>query len=128
MRITRIALCIFLFAAFSNSPASSQEFAIIQVSSGDGSVTSGVAGPGYAASHSASIGSLVNNSTIQVGQAFQFDSGGPYYQIWRGFLPFDTSPLPDDATITKAELYIRLSLKIGFCPFSNSLDEGIMRA
>ncbi|MBC7262080.1 MAG: hypothetical protein H5T63_08705, partial [Chloroflexi bacterium] len=55
----------------------------------------------YSSARADSDACYVADSRGRVGQ--QYSSG---YSVWRSYLSFDTSGIPDDATITSATLYV----------------------
>lgn len=61
----------------------------------------------YLASHNATLGASIDSTSadIQIGQKYL---AGTYY-IYRGFLYFDTSPIPDDAIVTAANVSLNCS-------------------
>jgi len=64
----------------------------------DGMVYSGT-GSNYQTLHDAGSGSSVSTSVISFGQDYDVS-----YEIWRGLLSFNTSSIPDDATVSAAKL------------------------
>lgn len=67
---------------------------------GDGQITGGSAT--YATARATSSASNDSSTGAQVGQRWS----GSLYTVDRAFLVFDTSSIPDDATVTAATLYI----------------------
>ena len=61
----------------------------------------------YVTPHNATTGESIDttSSDIQIGQKYT----AAVYDIWRGFLFFDTSSIPDDATVTAAILSLNTS-------------------
>lgn len=63
----------------------------------------------YAAAHDASSATSVirlNNSNFEVGQIYQYYGGDHGYYVYRGGLVFDTSIIPDSATIIETTLLL----------------------
>jgi prepilin-type N-terminal cleavage/methylation domain-containing protein len=58
----------------------------------------------YLTAHNATTGTVYNNYSIYVGQVYSSNN----YQIYRSGLFFDTSALPDNATITSAKVSLYL--------------------
>ena len=55
----------------------------------------------YSTARSTSAGGDVSSTTARIGQSL---TGGTVYYVYRAYLDFDTSALPDDATVTSAVL------------------------
>lgn len=104
--ITLAGLLVAILAATSTFGQSQRQ--TFYAGTGSGSVKT-QARPTYASAHDASAGDSLSNSTIQVGQI-----GVPNWSIMRGALVFNTASLPDDATITKAELHLHVFTKSAF--------------
>lgn len=77
--------------------------------SGDGYVRNGWLADTWANVRGASSGSLWNSSSTEFSVHSGFDSGTTQYVNMRGFIPFDTSSLPDDAVVTSATLHLYAS-------------------
>jgi len=59
--------------------------------------------PVYSVARSTSAACVTDTVEIQAGQ---YKIAGGQYWIWRGYLAFDTSALPDDAVVSSAVLYL----------------------
>ena len=77
----------------------------------------------YQTAHDATLGKAVDNisSTLAVGQ-IQHTNG--IYEIGRGYLFFDTSTIPDDATITSATLSIWINTDFSEQDFDITIQNG----
>lgn len=76
-------------------------------SASDGYVTSGSTS-GWAATRAKTTGSNLYTSGA-LSETFTEFYGGTYYEIYRAFVYFDTSAIPDASTITDAKLYAYVS-------------------
>lgn len=95
-----LALALLADMLFVPQAAASPNQATFYSSASDGYLESG--GYGYSTVHGASSGSVLTvGDTLYVGQVEPIES---YFWIYRSALFFDTSSLPDDATISSAVL------------------------
>jgi len=92
--------------------------------SGDGHIYSGLS-ESWNTVHDAATGDTTETTTVTVYVYSKYNTNFDY-SIYRGFLPFDTSSIPDDDTITDAALSVYVVLR-GSPSSNGSRDMGIVQ-
>jgi hypothetical protein len=124
-RIPVILLLILALALpiFSLPVQATTGTATIYASSASGFVDkSGAYGAGYLPVQTAAAGATVTLTSLNIGQ--KFDTGTSTYNIYRGFLYFDTSTLPFGAMITAATIYLSPNLDNSVLDFNVTVQNG----